>query len=40
MPDEDLEKVCESGFGKRVIFGTDFPVMKYSWPEIDLVDWY
>lgn len=40
MPIESLKLICDSGLSDRILFGTDFPIMKTFWPEIDLINWY
>lgn len=40
LPIDNIKLICEAGLSNRIIFGTDFPIMKTFWPEIDLVSWY
>lgn len=40
VPIENIKVVCDAGMSDRIIFGTDFPVMKNFYPEIDIIDWY
>lgn len=40
MPIESMKMICDAGLSERILFGTDFPIMKTFWPEINLVDWY
>lgn len=40
MPNESMKMICDAGLSNRILFGTDFPVMKSFWPEINLIDWY
>jgi hypothetical protein len=40
LPIENIKMICDAGLSDRIIFGTDFPVMKTFWPKINLVDWY
>jgi len=40
MDIESMKLICDAGLSKRILFGTDFPVMKTFWPEINLMDWY
>lgn len=40
MDYEDIKIFCENGLQSRILFGTDFPIMKTFWPSISLIDWY
>ena len=40
MDIESMKKIREAGLSNRILFGTDFPIMKTFWPEVDLLDWY
>ncbi len=40
MPNESIKLICDAGLSTRILFGTDFPIMKTFWPEISLIDWY
>jgi predicted TIM-barrel fold metal-dependent hydrolase len=40
MPIESMKLICDAGLSDRILFGTDFPIMKTFWPEISLIDWY
>lgn len=40
MTNESIKLICDAGLSDRIIFGTDFPIMKTFWPEINLLDWY
>jgi len=40
MAIESMKLICDAGLSDRILFGTDFPVMKAFWPEISLIDWY
>ncbi len=40
MDIESMKIICETGLSDRILFGTDFPIMKSFWPEINLIDWY
>ena len=40
MDIESMKIICETGLSDRILFGTDFPIMKSCWPEINLIDWY
>ena len=35
-----MKMTCDAGLSGRILFGTDFPIMKTFWPEISLTDWY
>ncbi|MEI8274337.1 MAG: amidohydrolase family protein [Paludibacter sp.] len=35
-----VQLLCDEGLEKKILYGTDFPIMKTFWPEIDLVTWY
>jgi hypothetical protein len=40
LPIENIKLICDAGLSRRILFGTDFPIMKTFWPEINLIDWY
>lgn len=40
LPIEGLQTICAAGFGDRILFGSDYPAIKYFRPEMELVDWY
>jgi predicted TIM-barrel fold metal-dependent hydrolase len=40
MSNESIKLICDAGLSHRILFGTDFPIMKTFWPEINLLDWY
>jgi predicted TIM-barrel fold metal-dependent hydrolase len=40
MAFESIRAICNAGLSNRILFGTDFPIMKTFWPEINLTDWY
>jgi predicted TIM-barrel fold metal-dependent hydrolase len=40
MDFESMKMICDAGLSERILFGTDFPIMKTFWPEINLIDWY
>ncbi len=40
LPIESIQLLCSSGLSHKIIFGTDFPIMKTFWPEINLITWY
>lgn len=40
LPIENIKLICDAGLSHRIIFGSDFPIMKTFWPEIELVSWY
>lgn len=40
MTNESIKLICDAGLSARILFGTDFPIMKTFWPEINLLDWY
>lgn len=40
MSIENMRMICDAGLSHKILFGTDFPIMKTFWPEIDLLDWY
>jgi predicted TIM-barrel fold metal-dependent hydrolase len=40
MPNEDIKLICDTGLSDKILFGTDFPIMKTFWPDVDLIDWY
>ena len=40
MPIESMKMICNLGLSNRILFGTDFPIMRSFWPEINLVEWY
>ncbi|MFC2119357.1 amidohydrolase family protein, partial [Bacteroidota bacterium] len=40
LPIENIKLICDLGLSNRILFGTDFPIMKTFWPEINLLDWY
>lgn len=40
MPIESMKLICDAGLSDRILFGTDFPIMKTFWPDINLIDWY
>ena len=40
MDIESMKMICDAGLSDRILFGTDFPIMKTFWPEISLTDWY
>lgn len=40
MDIESLKMICNAGLSDKILFGTDFPIMKTFWPEINLTDWY
>ncbi|MFA5217376.1 MAG: amidohydrolase family protein [Bacteroidales bacterium] len=40
MTIDSMKMICEAGLSQRIIFGTDYPIMKTFWPEIDIIDWY
>ncbi len=40
MPNDSIKALCDAGLSSRIIFGTDFPIMKTFWPEINLLVWY
>ena len=40
MAIESMKMICEAGLSNRILFGTDFPIMKTFWPEVNLTDWY
>jgi len=37
---ESIKLICNAGLSHKIIFGTDFPIMKTFWPEINLITWY
>lgn len=40
MPTENIVKLCEMGLSDRVLWGTDYPITKYYYPDIDQVSYY
>lgn len=40
MDIESMKMISEAGLSDRILFGTDFPIMKSFWPEICVLDWY
>ncbi len=40
MDIESIKMICDAGLSSRILFGTDFPIMKTFWPEINLINWY
>ena len=40
MPNENIKLICDAGLSDKILFGTDFPIMKTFWPDVDLLDWY
>jgi len=40
MDIESMKMICDAGLSDRILFGTDFPIMKTFWPEVSLLDWY
>ena len=40
MMNDSLKLLCDNGFSDRILFATDFPIMKSFWPEINLTHWY
>ena len=40
IPNEDIKLICDAGLSDKILFGTDFPIMKTFWPDVDLLDWY
>jgi len=40
MDIKSMKMICDAGFSDRILFGTDFPIMKTFWPEVSLIDWY
>ncbi len=40
MSIESMKLICDAGLSDRILFGTDFPIMKTFWPEINLIEWY
>jgi len=40
MDFESMKMICDAGLSNRILFGTDFPIMKTFWPEINPIDWY
>jgi len=40
MSIESMKLICDAGLSNRILFGTDFPIMKTFWPEINLIEWY
>jgi len=40
MDFESMKMICDAGLSNRILFGTDFPIMKTFWPEVNLSDWY
>lgn len=40
MAIESMKMICDAGLSDRILFGTDFPIMKTFWPEVNLTEWY
>lgn len=40
MPTEHIVKLCRHGMTDRVLWGTDYPIPKYFYPEKDMVRYY
>jgi len=40
MDNESMKMICDEGLSDRILFGTDFPIMKTFWPKVNLLDWY
>lgn len=40
MPIEDVKLLVLAGLSKKILFGTDIPLMKCFSPEIDVIEWY
>ncbi|NCA77511.1 MAG: hypothetical protein EOM90_14355 [Alphaproteobacteria bacterium] len=40
LPIESIKLLCSAGLSRKIIFGTDFPIMKTFWPKINLITWY
>lgn len=40
MPFENIKQICDEGMSDRILFGTDFPVMKSFWPDVNILNWY
>ncbi len=40
MPIENVVKLCEQGLSDRVLWGSDYPIPKYYYPEADMKAYY
>jgi predicted TIM-barrel fold metal-dependent hydrolase len=40
MANDSIKLICDAGLSHKILFGTDFPIMKTFWPEINLIEWY
>lgn len=39
-PAEDVAAIVKAGFGDRVLWGTDYPIPKYFYPNTDMLSYY
>ncbi len=40
MPTENIVKLCNEKLSDRVLWGTDYPITRYFYPDIDIKDYY
>ena len=40
MPTENIVKLCEAGLADRVLWGTDYPIIKHYYPDTDMREYY
>ncbi len=40
VPIENVVKLCNEGFSDRILWGTDYPIPRYFYPEIDMKLYY
>ena len=40
MPTENIVKLCRAGLTDRILWGTDYPIPKYHYPDADMKQYY
>jgi len=40
MPIENIAKLCDEKLSNRILWGTDYPIPKYYYPDMDMRTYY
>lgn len=40
MPIDHIVELCKTGFVDRILWGTDYPIPKHFYPDMDMIDYY
>ena len=40
MPIENIKKLCKAKLTDRILWGTDYPIPKYFYPQVDMLQYY